>query len=129
MTAEDIAFPRGCNNMAKYHSTADIYSKGTPIHVRGGLLYNYYVSKLNLNLKYEQIQEGDKIKFLYLKEPNPLKENTIAFVAKLPNEFGLEKYVDYELIFQKAFLDPLDNILKPIGWHTEPQATLEDLFA
>ena len=129
MTAEDIAFPRGCNNMAKYHSTADIYSKGTPIHVRGGLLYNYYVSKLNLNLKYEQIQEGDKIKFLYLKEPNPLKENTIAFVAKLPNEFGLEKYVDYELIFQNAFLDPLDNILKPIGWHTEPQATLEDLFA
>ena len=87
------------------------------------------MSKLNLNLKYEQIQEGDKIKFLYLKEPNPLKENTIAFVAKLPNEFGLEKYVDYELIFQKAFLDPLDNILKPIGWHTEPQATLEDLFA
>jgi len=129
MKAEDIAFPRGCNNMAKYHSTADIYSKGTPIHVRGGLLYNYYVGKLDLNLKYEQIQEGDKIKFLYLKEPNPLKENTIAFVTKLPKEFGLKKYVDYDLVFQKAFLDPLSNILNPIGWHTEPQATLEDLFA
>ena len=129
MKAEDIAFPRGCNNMAKYHSTADIYSKGTPIHVRGGLLYNYYVNKLELNLKYEQIQEGDKIKFLYLKEPNPLKENTVAFVTKLPKEFGLKKYVDYDLVFQKAFLDPLSNILNPIGWHTEPQATLEDLFA
>ena len=129
MKAEDIAFPRGCNNMAKYHSTADIYSKGTPIHVRGGLLYNYYVNKLDLNLKYEQIQEGDKIKFLYLKEPNPLKENTVAFVTKLPKEFGLKKYVDYDLVFQKAFLDPLSNILNPIGWHTEPQATLEDLFA
>ena len=129
MTAEDIAFPRGCNNIQKYHSTADIYSKGTPIHVRGGLLYNYYVSKLNLNLKYEAIQEGDKIKFLYLKEPNPLKENTIAFVTKLPKEFGLEKYIDYDMIFQKSFVDPLDNILKPIGWTTEPQASLEDLFS
>ena len=128
MTAEDIAFPRGCNNMAKYYSQADIYSKGTPIHVRGGLLYNYYVNKLDLNLKYEQIQEGDKIKFLYLKEPNPLKENTVAFVTKLPKEFGLQKYIDYDLVFQKAFLDPLDNILKPIEWTTEPQASLEDLF-
>ena len=128
MTAEDIAFPRGCNNMAKYYSQADIYSKGTPIHVRGGLLYNHYVKKLELNLKYEQIQEGDKIKFLYLKEPNPLKENTVAFVTKLPKEFGLQKYIDYDLVFQKAFLDPLDNILKPISWTTEPQASLEDLF-
>ena len=96
--------------------------------VRGGLLYNYYVNKLDLNLKYEQIQEGDKIKFLYLKEPNPLKENTVAFVTKLPKEFGLQKYIDYDLVFQKAFLDPLDNILKPIEWTTEPQASLEDLF-
>ena len=127
-SAEVIAFPRGCNNMKKYRSTADIYGKGTPIHVRGGLLYNHYLKKHNLNLKYEKIQEGDKIKFLYLKEPNPIKENTIAFITKLPKEFNLQKYVDYELIFQKAFVDPLENILTPLGWHTEPQASLEDLF-
>ena len=125
---EEIAFPRGCNNMFKYKSGADIYTKGCPIHVRGGLLYNYYVDKLNLKMKYEKIQEGDKIKFVYLKEPNVIGENTIAFVGKLPTEFELEKYVDYDTIWQKAFVDPLDNILKPIGWHTEPQATLEDLF-
>mgnify|MGYP003149650262 CR=1 FL=1 len=125
---EEIAFPRGCNNMFKYKSGADIYTKGCPIHVRGGLLYNYYVDKLNLKMKYEKIQEGDKIKFVYLKEPNAIGENTIAFVGKLPTEFELEKYVDYDTIWQKAFVDPLDNILKPIGWHTEPQATLEDLF-
>ena len=71
---------------------------------------------------------SQKIKFLYLKEPNPLKENTVAFVTKLPKEFGLQKYIDYDLVFQKAFLDPLDNILKPIEWTTEPQASLEDLF-
>ncbi len=115
--------------MFKYKSGADIYTKGCPIHVRGGLLYNYYVDKLDLKLKYERIQEGDKIKFVYLKEPNVIGENTIAFAGKLPTEFELEKYVDYDTIWQKAFVDPLDNILKPIGWHTEPQATLEDLFA
>ena len=128
LTAEDIAFPRGCNNLKKYTSTADVYQKGTPIHVRGSLLYNKLLKDKSLNLKYENIQEGDKIKFLYLKEPNSLHENTIAFVTKLPKEFEITKYVDYDLIFQKAFIDPLENILKPIGWNTEPQATLEDLF-
>ena len=128
LTAEDIAFPRGCNNLKKYTSTADVYQKGTPIHVRGSLLYNKLLKDKSLNLKYEKIQEGDKIKFLYLKEPNSLHENTIAFVTKLPKEFDITKYVDYDLIFQKAFIDPLENILKPLGWNTEPQATLEDLF-
>ena len=128
LTAEDIAFPRGCNNLKKYTSTADVYQKGTPIHVRGSLLYNKLLQDKSLTLKYEKIQEGDKIKFLYLKEPNSLHENTIAFVTKLPKEFDITKYVDYDLIFQKAFIDPLENILKPLGWNTEPQATLEDLF-
>ena len=128
LSVEEIAFPRGCNNLQKYTSTADIYQKGTPIHVRGSLLYNKLLKDQSLNLKYEKIQEGDKIKFLYLKEPNSLHENTIAFVTKLPKEFGVNKYVDYDLIFQKAFIDPLENILKPLGWNTEPQATLEDLF-
>ena len=128
LTAEDIAFPRGCNNLKKYTSTADVYQKGTPIHVRCSLLYNKLLKDKSLNLKYENIQEGDKIKFLYLKEPNSLHENTIAFVTKLPKEFEITKYVDYDLIFQKAFIDPLENILKPLGWNTEPQATLEDLF-
>jgi len=128
LSVEEIAFPRGCNNLQKYTSTADVYQKGTPIHVRGSLLYNKLLKDQSLNLKYEKIQEGDKIKFLYLKEPNSLHENTIAFVTKLPKEFGVNKYVDYDLIFQKAFIDPLENILKPLGWNTEPQATLEDLF-
>ena len=128
-TAEEIAFPRGCNNLKKYTSTADIYQKGTPIHVRGSLLYNKLLKDNSLHLKYEKIQEGDKIKFLYLKEPNSLHENTIAFITKLPKEFDITKYVDYDLIFQKAFIDPLENIIKPLGWNIEPQATLEDLFS
>ena len=128
MEPEAIAFPRGCNNLQKYYSSADIYTKGTPIHVRGSLLYNNLIKENNLFVKYEQIQEGDKIKFLYLKEPNIIGENTIAFVTKLPTEFDVHKYVDYDTIFEKAFVEPLKNILNPIGWNTEPQATLEDLF-
>jgi len=128
-TPEEIAFPRGCNNLEKYKSTSHIYTKGTPIHVRGSLLYNDLMKKHDLKRKYEMIQDGDKIKFLYLKEPNSLHENTIAFIGKLPKEFDLNKYVDYDLIFQKAFTDPLENILQPLGWNTEPQATLEDLFS
>ena len=128
-TAEEIAFPRGCNNLKKYTSQSHIYQKGTPIHVRGALLYNKLLADNSLHLKYEKIQEGDKIKFLYLKEPNSLHENTIAFMNKLPKEFDITKYVDYDLIFQKAFTDPLENILHPLGWNTEPQATLEDLFS
>jgi DNA polymerase elongation subunit (family B) len=126
---EEIAFPRGCNNLAKYRSASHIYEKGTPIHVRGSLLYNYYLKENKVGHKYEDIKEGDKIKFLYLKEPNVVKENCMAFIGTLPKEFGVHKYIDYDTMFQKAFLEPMDTIVKSLGWNTEPQATLEDLFS
>ena len=128
-SAEEVAFPRGCNNIEKYKTSNGIYAKGTPIHVRGALLYNTHLNKRELGYKYEKIQDGDKIKFLYLKEPNSIGENTIAFVTKLPDEFNLKEYIDYETIFTKAFLDPLTSIVQPLGWNTEEQASLEDLFA
>lgn len=126
---EDIAFPRSVNGMSKYASRADIYSKGTPLHVRGALLYNFYLEQNKLTKKYESIQEGEKIKYLYLTEPNTMRENCISFLGKLPPEFDIHKYVDYNTMFQKSFLDPLDGIIKGLGWHTEPKASLEDLFA
>lgn len=129
MEVEKIAFPRGCNNLQKYTSTSHIYEKGTPIHVRGALLYNYMLDKNKVGHKYEHVQDGDKIKFLYLKEPNTLGENTIAFNSKLPVEFDLHKYVDYETIFEKSFVEPLNTIAKGLGWNTRPVATLEDLFS
>jgi DNA polymerase elongation subunit (family B) len=127
-SVEDIAFPRGCNNIAKYTDVSNIYAKGTPIHVRGGLLYNHYLIERGLAKKYEKIQEGDKVKFVYLKEPNIIRENCISFIGTLPKEFDLHKYVDKELIFDKAFLEPLKTIVKTLGWKTEPENTLEDLF-
>lgn len=128
---EDIAFPRGCNNLLKYSNSSTIYTTGksTPIHVRASLLYNFYRKKENLTELYEPIQEGDKIKYLYLKLPNTINENVIGFNSVLPEEFDLHKYIDYEKNFETAFLEPLVKILNPLGWYPEPQATLEGLFA
>lgn len=129
LPVEDISFPRSVNGMAKYHSQGSIYSKGTPMHVRGALLYNDLLKKKKLDKKYTLIKEGDKIKFVYLKEPNSIRENCIAFSSKLPAEFGLDIYIDYDMMFQKTFLDPLDTIIKSVGWNSKPVATLEDLFS
>ena len=125
---EDIAFPRGCNNLAKFTSPNAIYTKGTPIHVRGALLYNFHAKKNKITHKYPLIQEGEKVKFLYLRTPNMIQENVVSFFQTLPKEFGLDKSIDYDLQFQKSFLDPLQVILDTINWKAEKIATLEDFF-
>ena len=130
---EDIAFPRGVNGMNKYSNSSTIYEKSTPIAVKGSLIYNYYIKKNKLHNKYRQIIDGDKIKFMYLKKPNPLggiagTDQVIAFPNSLPREFKLDSFIDYELQFQKAFLDPIKNILDKIGWNHEQVSSLEDFF-
>ena len=125
---EQIAFPRGVNGLMKYTSGADIYAKGTPMHVRGALMYNHLLRKNKLDKKYELIQEGEKIKFLYLKEPNHIRENCIAFIGKIPKELDLDRYIDYNTMFEKSFLEPIKQIIEGLGWQTEVTATLEDLF-
>jgi len=124
----NIAFPRGVNGLKKYKSVADIYSKGTPIHVRGALLYNHHVSRNKLTHKYPLIQEGEKIKFLYLKTPNPIQENVISFFQNLPPEFNVEKYVDFNKQFEKSFFEPLKNVLECIGWDYERSVSLLSFF-
>jgi DNA polymerase elongation subunit (family B) len=129
LSAGEIAFPRGVNNLTKYTSRSDIYAKGTPMHVRGALLYNYYIKDRGLDQRYQSIQEGEKIKFIYLHTPNPIKENCIAFIGDLPPELALTKYVDYDTMWSKSFIEPLNGIIESLGWNSSPQATLEDLFA
>jgi DNA polymerase elongation subunit (family B) len=124
---EDIAYPRSCNNLKKYSSTKDIYLKGTPIHVRGALLYNTLLKKHKLS-KYETIQSGDKIKFITLKEPNTLRENVISFSNQLPKEFKLHQYIDYDEMFTKSFLEPLRFIVNAIGWNFEKKSNLDEFF-
>jgi len=128
LSFKDIAFPRSVKGLSKYKSSKDIYIKATPIHVRGTLLYNYYLKEKNLTRKYQLIRDGEKIKFAYLKEPNLLGENVIAISTVLPSEFGLEKYIDYDLQFDKSFLQPIKNILDVIGWKSENISTLESFF-
>jgi len=128
MPPEDVAFPRGCNGVRKWSNPAGLYSKGTPIHVRGAILYNYHIKKNKLTHKYPLIQDGEKVKFIYLKTPNKIVENVISFMNVWPHELQLDKQVDYDLQFQKSFLDPLRVILDTIGWKPEKIATLEHLF-
>ena len=126
---EEIAFPRTASNVQKYKSSSDIYVKGTPIHIRGALLFNYYLRKKKLTNKYSAIENGEKIKFLYLKKPNTIQENVLSFIQDFPTEFGLSQYIDYELQFEKSFVYPLKAILDAIGWEVEKKVTLESFFS
>ena len=127
---EDIAFPRSVNGLRKFKSDTNVYSKGCPLHVRGTLLYNFYVAKKKLENKYPLVQEGEKIKYIFLKvdRTNPINENVLSFLNTFPRELGLEHCLDRKAQFQKSFLDPLQIITKVIGWETEKTSTLEFLF-
>ena len=125
---EDIAFPRTCSSVDKHKSHSTIYAKGTPIHARGALLYNHYIKERKLDNKYSLINNGEKIKFVYLKKPNPMRENVISFISDFPTELDLDRYIDYDLQFEKAFLDPVKVILDAIGWNVEKTVNLELFF-
>ena len=124
---EDVAFPRGCRGLVQYADPTHIYGKGTPIHVRGSLLFNHRLKEMNLTKRYEPILNGEKIHFSYLTMPNPINENVISFTNSLPKEFDLHRFVDYDMQFDKSFVEPLKNIVKLINWNVEPTASL-DLF-
>ena len=126
---ENISFPRGCNGIDKYRSSSDLYKKGTPIQVRGAILYNHHIKKNKLQSKYPMIQEGEKIKFIYLKSPNPIGEDVIAYFQTLPKELKLDKYVDFDMQFTKSFLEPLKKVVEIIGWQVEKRGTLESFFS
>ena len=125
---EQISFPRSASDVQKYQSSSDIYIKGTPIHVRGALLFNHYIKQNKLTNKYSLIQNGEKIKFVYLKKPNSIHENIISFIQEFPKELNLDKYIDYDLQFEKSFLEPLKIILDAIGWNVEKTVNLESFF-
>ena len=128
LSPEEIAFPRTVSNVKKYYNYTDIYVKGTPIHCRGALLFNHYVKKNKLDRKYSLIGNGEKIKFIYLKKPNIIRENVISFIQDFPKELGLDKYIDYDLQFEKSFVEPLKAILDAIGWNVEKTVNLELFF-
>jgi len=125
----EIAFPRTVSNVEKWKSPSDMYLKGCPIHVRGAILYNHYTKKKEIDHKYSAINNGEKIKFCYLKTPNWMHENVISFIQDFPTELDLDKHIDYELQFSKSFIEPIKVILDCIGWETERKNTLESFFS
>jgi DNA polymerase elongation subunit (family B) len=129
LSPEEVSFPRTASDITKFLCPSTMYRKGTPIHVRGAILFNYLIKEKKLDKKYAKIQNGEKIKFCYLKVPNPIKENVISYIQEFPKELGLDKYIDYELQFNKSFLDPMKTILDSIGWKVEKTITLESFFA
>lgn len=127
---EEVAFPRGVTDLTKYQFGGEELEigKGTPIHVRGSLVYNHLLKKHKLEKRYETIKDGEKIKFCYLKEPNPARQNVLSVLSVLPKEFCLSDYIDYDTQFEKAFLEPIEAIMKVVGWNAEKKATLETFF-
>tara|TARA_A200000159_G_scaffold43546_1_gene39905 strand:- start:92 stop:1117 length:1026 start_codon:yes stop_codon:yes gene_type:complete len=129
---EEIAYPRSVNGVRKFYSDSSIYKKGTPMHIKGSLVYNHMIKERKLTRKYGLIQNGDKIKYLELRQPNPLGCNVISFPSQLPKELDILKYVDYDTSYLKSFIDPLSFITNNIGWKIDrsfgTQTTLEDFF-
>jgi len=125
---EDVAFPRGCKGLIEYADPNTIYRKATPIQVRGALVYNHLLKKMKLDQRYQLIQEGDKIKFCYMKQPNPVRENVFACPSTLPKQLDLDQYIDYDTQYNKSFVEPIKTILDAIGWRVEKKASLEDFF-
>lgn len=124
-----IAKTSGTDNIKKYQDKTSLYRKGCPMHVRGAIMYNHFLKEKGLDKKFETIQGGDKVKFLYLKVPNPIRENVISVPGLLPKQLGLHEYIDYELQFDKVFLNPIQSILDAVGWSAEKVNTIEDFFS
>jgi DNA polymerase elongation subunit (family B) len=125
---EEIAFPRTASDVRKYYSSSNIYASKTPIHIRGALLFNHYIKEKKLTNKYSLINNGEKVKYIFLKKPNIIQENVISFISDFPKELNLDKYIDYELQFEKSFVDPLKSILDSIGWEVEKTVNLDSFF-
>ena len=129
---EDIAYPRSCNGVHRWRGDSSLYKKGTPIHVKGALLYNYLVEKNKLGNKYPSILEGDKIRFLHLRQPNIYQSTSFSFVTSMPKELGIKEMIDYDEQFEKSFVSPLKFITDKINWLVDSsygvQGTLEDFF-
>ena len=128
LEAEDIFFPRSVRGLDKYYDSAQLYKKVTPIHVKGALIYNKMLKEMKLMNSYPTIKDGEKIKFAYLKKPNPVGDTVIAILNNLPHEFDLKEYIDYDLQFSKAFIEPMSSVMNSVGWKTERVSTLEDFF-
>ncbi len=129
---EDIAYPRSCNGVEKFRGESQLFAKGAPIHVKGAILYNHLLKKDRLDNKYPFIQEGDKIRFLHLRQPNVYQSSAFSFMTEVPRELDIYDKIDYDEQFEKSFIEPLKVITEKMNWLIDSsygvQGTLEDFF-
>ena len=132
LSPEEIAFPRSCNGVSRYSDSSSLYRKGTPMHVKGALLYNHLVKDKKLVGKYPLIQEGDKIRFVNMKHPWIYQSSAFSFITKFPKELDISANIDYDIQFTKAFVEPLRFIVEKMNWLIDDsygtQGTLEDFL-
>ena len=132
LAPEDIAYPRSCNGVKKFRGEHSLFRKGAPIHVKGAILYNWYIEKQQLEHKYPLIQEGDKIRFLHLRQPNIYQSSAFSFITEVPRELDIMDKIDYDEQFDKSFVEPLKAITEKMDWLIDSsygaQGTLEDFF-
>ena len=133
MRPEEIAYPRSVNGIDKWTESHNLFKKGAPIHCKGAILYNYLLKKNNLTHKYQLIQNGEKIRFLHLREPNLYQSTSISFITELPKELEITSLIDYDVQYEKSFVEPLKFITDKIKWNLDmsfgTQLTLEGFFS
>jgi hypothetical protein len=102
------------------------------MHVKGAILYNHLVKENKLSGKYPYIQEGDKVKFVNMKQPNIYTSSAFSFITFFPKELDIRDRIDYDVQFTKAFVEPLRFITEKMNWLIDDsygtQGSLEDFF-
>lgn len=129
----DIMFPTGVKDIDKYNSENRQrfeFLKGTPVHVKSSLTYNDYLDYLKLNTGY--ITNGEKIKWIYLKDNNPMHFETLALKGgRDPKQIVeyIKSYVDYEKAFKSKIENKLNDFYNALGWNLSINKNINNFFS
>jgi hypothetical protein len=126
----------GVKNYDKYAPQCNGFNtcKGMPIHVKSSYFYNQMLQRLNTGNKYEEITSGDKVRYMYVEQPNKYGLSTIGFKYDFPTEFAETFKPDYEKMFEKILFESIKRFYDNIGWvirkpSNNVQTELFDIFA
>ena len=95
-----------------------VMEKGAPAAVKATVVYNDLLRFWGLHKNHASISQGDKVKWIYLKQ-NPYQVNAIAFLEwDLPEKMRtfIEQYADRKKIFESILLNKLEGFYNDLGW-------------
>lgn len=135
LPVEDIAFVMGIKGYEKYAAQCDGFNvaKHMPIHVRAAYFYNMFLEKFKIERKYESLSSGDKVRYLYARQPNRYGINIIGYKYTYPKEFKNIFELDREKMFEKIIFSVIDRFYEAVNWKlkapgTQVQTDLFDLL-